>query len=877
METKEKTETKIRRVNVVVIDKKILENEKRYVHKLISYIQRDVTININDKNIHQENENIIVTEKSIFSLLGHDEYAYLSVINKDISIQKGKKYSICFKGETEENLNVELCVKGYDYLGVNLEDNKSISLNKKIELEFNAQTKYIKFLVRIKGRGVLRNAQIEVKAIGEWQRPKQNQYIIVDTEDDKEVNVEEYGVDTVCHITHIDPTELYTESNNIYIDSRVEMKNEEKPQYISFYEKNINFGALPELNKIEVSDEYTYYIDFRGQVDIALDAKLFVIVYSQDKKEEVYQIAPNQANTISPSRGSKYMRLALRVEGEGILEIASIHITKKKKVGFIGYKNLRKLGFDVPKSLKDVRMACIFDEFTTECYKYTCDLMPITPDDWKARFTIQKPHFLMVESAWVGNNGAWARKVAYTSENNIKELRELVEWCKANKIPTVFWNKEDPVHYDVFINTAKMFDYIFTTDENKINSYKKDANNENVYALPFAAQPKIHNPIKIMQQRDTRACFAGSYYASKYPERQVDIDRLLDATIETIGIQIYDRYFGKNNKDFLFPERFRPYIKESLKPNQLHIANKGYKVMINVNSVKESPTMFSRRVFEGLACGTPVVSSYSEGINNLFYNIVVASDDKDELVNELNKLHNNQYYYEAKSIIGIREVLSSHTYDKRLEFILNKIKLPIELEVPEIGVLIEVKNTDEFKKAVELLDKQSYINKKLFLLVNNDIDIDVLINNNQRQDIAFINMQYYIENSISLDKILNEPYIAIMNLNNYYAPKYLEDIILAYSYTEAGVIGKASYVTSDNIIVNTNQEYSYVDSMRHDQCVIQEKVYKQYTYDRLIQLLSEENYGLFAQGTRLFSIDKYNYISKENTEITQELVDKITI
>ena len=40
----------------------------------------------------------------------------------------------------------------------------------------------------------------------------------------------------------------------------------------------------------------------------------------------------------------------------------------------------------------------------------------------------------MVESAWFGNKGVWRKKVAYNNENNIKELRELIKWCKNNNI-----------------------------------------------------------------------------------------------------------------------------------------------------------------------------------------------------------------------------------------------------------------------------------------------------------------------------------------------------------------------------------------------------------------------------------------------------------
>ena len=42
-----------------------------------------------------------------------------------------------------------------------------------------------------------------------------------------------------------------------------------------------------------------------------------------------------------------------------------------------------------------------------------------------------------------------------------------------------------------------------------------------------------------------------------------------------------------------------------------------YDVMLNVNTVTGSPTMFSRRVFESLACGTPVLSSESVGMSRM--------------------------------------------------------------------------------------------------------------------------------------------------------------------------------------------------------------------------------------------------------------------
>ena len=123
-----------------------------------------------------------------------------------------------------------------------------------------------------------------------------------------------------------------------------------------------------------------------------------------------------------------------------------------------------------------------------------------------------------------------------------------------------------------------------------------------------------------------------------------------------------------------FPERFDPYIKGSLKYYEIDKAYKGYKVMINVNTVKQSPTMFSRRVFEGLACGTPVVSTYAQGVENIFGDLVYISENENEIDKAFDSLLNNERTYRQKSLLGIREVLSKHTYTHRLKYITEKLE-----------------------------------------------------------------------------------------------------------------------------------------------------------------------------------------------------------
>ena len=75
-------------------------------------------------------------------------------------------------------------------------------------------------------------------------------------------------------------------------------------------------------------------------------------------------------------------------------------------------------------------------------------------------------------------------------------LVELVDWCREHGVPTVFWNKEDPVHYDDFLDTARLFDHVWTTDVERLDDYRRDLGHDRVGVLPFAAQPAVHNPVR---------------------------------------------------------------------------------------------------------------------------------------------------------------------------------------------------------------------------------------------------------------------------------------------------------------------------------------------------------------------------------------------
>jgi len=321
--------------------------------------------------------------------------------------------------------------------------------------------------------------------------------------------------------------------------------------------------------------------------------------------------------------------------------------------------------------LGQLRVAGILDDMSRACFGPECELnCEFTMADWRERLEPNPPHMLLVESAWSGNSGGWQYGVAsypHPDYQGLPELRRLLSWCEERGIPTVFWNKEDPIHFERFKEAAALFDHVLTTDANRIPAYEDlgGDHDRTVHALPFAAQPRLHNPIAVTDARQLEPVFAGTYYRERHRDRQASLEMILDAALP-YGLVIYDRTFGTESDEYGFPERFQASIKGRLPYQEVVDVYKRHRVFLNVNSVVDSPTMFSRRVFELLACGTAVLSTDSVGIEAIFGDLVPIATTPQGATAQLERLLHDDAYYTDLVGRARRLVLTEHTYRVRL-------------------------------------------------------------------------------------------------------------------------------------------------------------------------------------------------------------------
>lgn len=277
-----------------------------------------------------------------------------------------------------------------------------------------------------------------------------------------------------------------------------------------------------------------------------------------------------------------------------------------------------------PESLRQVKVAMICDDMTWENWKRECCATALTPHNWKQVLSAERPDVFFCESAWLGRKdqgGCW-RGAIYRNHKvlfeNRGELLRILDFCKQNGIPTVFWNKEDPTFFDDlrydFKDTALKFDWIFTTAAECVPRYR-EMGHPRVDVMMFSFSPYLFSPMGSVP-KERRAIFAGSWIGEDFCRCQA-MERLFAMTEDSgIPLTIFDRQTRNTRR--CFPDKYRSYVRDCVPYVSLGQVIRRTEYALNINTVTDSDTMFARRVFELAASNVVILSNASRGMRKIF-------------------------------------------------------------------------------------------------------------------------------------------------------------------------------------------------------------------------------------------------------------------
>jgi len=539
-----------------------------------------------------------------------------------------------------------------------------------------------------------------------------------------------------------------------------------------------------------------------------------------------------------------------------------------------------------PPRRPDLRVGVILDDFSTAAFSFEWNLLPLRKDEWRRQLEETHIDFLFVESAWKGNSGSWEFQLTGPSGPK-PEFLALMGYCRRREIPTAFWNKEDPPHYDDFLPAAREFDVVFTSDSGRIGSYLQDLEHDRVAVLPFAAQPAIHNPIRSGRGRHSRGvAFAGMYFAHKYPERRRQMDLLLAAARDAGSqsgpeLEIFSRQLG-GDPNYQFPAPFNENVVGTLGYDRMLTAYRAYKVFLNVNSVVDSPSMCARRIFEITASGTPVVSTPSSAIGRFFaHDEVLVTESRNQGKSQIRMLARSPEFNDRVVHKGQRRIWRANTYAHRAETIVASVRPEREYPVglPSASALVSSKRPQQLEHVFATVGSQAGVDLELVLLTHGfEAEPDQVRDLAERYGVPAYKV-LTAARELTLGECLNlcvsaasGEVLTKMDDDDYYGPHYLEDLLHALEYSDADVVGKLAhymhFASKDATVLRMpHMEHSYSHFVMGPTITARREVFEKLPFEGRNK--GEDTAFLKAvseAGGSIYAADRFNFCQMRKAE-----------
>lgn len=522
------------------------------------------------------------------------------------------------------------------------------------------------------------------------------------------------------------------------------------------------------------------------------------------------------------------------------------------------------------------RVGVILDDFSMESFGHEWSLTALSATRWHAQ--LDDLDFVFIESAWNGNSGSWKFKLTGTSGPST-EIRKLLTECRRRGLPTVFWNKEDPPHFEDFLPLAELCDVIFTSDIRLVPEYRSRLGHDRVEALPFAAQPAIHSPARPAHNHAARdIAFAGMYFTHKFPERREQMDKLLGAAATVsprmeYGLEIFSRFLGDDER-YQFPGDLGERVIGSLPYRNLLTAYKNYKVFLNVNSVVDSPSMCARRIFEITAAGTPVVTTPSAATREFFPADELPQPETQEDAEWILRAFVRSKELRDRTVhLAQRRIWREHTYSHRAMTVMDSLGIDYADPIPASVSAIVSTNRPENLGTIFATHARQLQEDRELVVVTHGFDAP--------SDLAESALDAGVENLTvvaadgddSLGNCLNKGIeaasgrvVAKMDDDDVYGANYLSDQLAALRYSGADLVGKQAHymhLRDRDIVVCRfpEKEHRYTDMVMGPTLIAEREVFRRFPFsDRTLGEDTDLQQRLVAEGARIYSSDRFNFV-----------------
>lgn len=488
--------------------------------------------------------------------------------------------------------------------------------------------------------------------------------------------------------------------------------------------------------------------------------------------------------------------------------------------------------------------------------------LPIEPETWRATMQANRPNLVLLEVLGPGVPG-WDRAGG-------AELTELLSWCEVGNIPVVAWATGDLPPADIVDLILRDAACVFVTDPEFVETWRSWGSRAPVEYLGPAASPRINHPEQAGpgRRRERGACLvieAGGPPTELLPE----LTNIVGPAIRPISSEVDVCTAGV--------------------AGELPAALKGRRVVVGgwtglAEVIGQSKVLIDGAhapaatwsVLEASAAQTAVVTlpKLRDALPpEIAEHVAVAAEQK-SLRSEVVARLRQPELRDREAVRLHRAVLAEHTYSHRVRTVLSSLGMDVPAAERSVSAVVPTNREHEIDNILANVGRQSHRDVEL-VIVAHGLKVDHADLKSRSKDFGVDHLVVIdADESLTLGACMNlgvdaasGAYIAKMDDDNFYGCHYLQDLLSAFDYTEAGIVGKwAHYVwlqASGAVVLRYSAaEHTYERRIQGGSMLCHQDVVRNLRFSDLPRAIDSDILDrAAAAGVKIYSADRFNFVS----------------
>lgn len=481
--------------------------------------------------------------------------------------------------------------------------------------------------------------------------------------------------------------------------------------------------------------------------------------------------------------------------------------------------------------------------------------LELTPHNWQSVLANSQFHLLLVEIA-NGTIPLW----------NQQQTEALLQWTSTEGLTTAAWVTGASAEHELAHRWIGSVPHVFLSRHHDAQIWRSRFPGASFQILEPSAQPHIHNPAITGRAQPERAAALLIDEASPY----------ISENLAHLGSEQIDLWpIGIGARTILEKAGFSRFLVPSAAMSKLNHVLGRYAVVADMAADYDRPW---RIVEVGSAHTAAIVnaaalSSIPQDLHD-FVNVVHSPEEFGSSL--VAHLWQRELRDRAATRLA-REIYQRHTFGHRVNQIAAATGIPLNHRIRPVSAIVSTNRPHELSNIFHNVTRQWYAsdgNLELVLVLHGlDLrraDVEAMARDAGVENLVLIEA----DRSLTLGACLNlgldaasGHYIAKMDDDNFYGRHYLTDLVAAFDYSGADIVGKwAHYVwlrSSRAVILRcARSEHRRVRLVQGGSIVMTRDVAHSLSFSDLPRGVDTDLLNrAYSSGVVTYSADRFNYIS----------------